>query len=84
VIEMILHLVILSGIIISAGLVFALRDLVSAAIAFATFSFLLAIEFYILQAPDVALAEAAIGAGLSTAALMIAIRGTVRSEGDGI
>jgi len=81
---MILHLIILSGIIISAGLVFAFRDLVSAAIAFAIFSFLLAIEFYILQAPDVALAEAAIGAGLTTAAFIIAIRGTVRREGDGI
>jgi Predicted subunit of the Multisubunit Na+/H+ antiporter len=50
--------------------------------SFAAFSFLLALEFFILQAPDVAIAEAAIGAGLSTAILLIAIKGTKRTEGD--
>jgi uncharacterized MnhB-related membrane protein len=37
-------------------------------------SLLLSIEFYILQAPDVAIAEAAIGAGLSTAIYLFALR----------
>ncbi len=68
--------------IVSAILVFKFKDLISAAVAFGLFSFLLAIEFYLLQAPDVAIAEAAIGAGLTTAAFMIAIRGTTKTEGD--
>ena len=37
-------------------------------------------EFYILQAPDVAIAEAGIGAGLTTAIYIVAIRGTTRWE----
>ncbi|HJK58853.1 MAG TPA: DUF4040 domain-containing protein [Methanocorpusculum sp.] len=49
---------------------------------FAAFSFLLALEVFILQAPDVAIAEAAIGAGISTAILIIAIRGTTREESE--
>ncbi len=81
-IEMILHAFILIGMIVAAILVFFFKDLVSAAVAFGLFSFLLAIEFYLLQAPDVAIAEAAIGAGLTTAAFIIAIRGTARQEGD--
>jgi len=43
-------------------------------------SLLLSLEFYILQAPDVAIAEAAIGAGLTTAIYILAIRGTRRME----
>ena len=35
---------------------------------------LLALEYFMLQAPDVAIAEAAIGAGLSTAIYIIALR----------
>ncbi|MCQ1537722.1 DUF4040 domain-containing protein [Methanocalculus taiwanensis] len=81
-IEIILHALILTGMMIAAILVFNFKDLVSAAVAFGLFSFLLAIEFYLLQAPDVAIAEAAIGAGLTTAAFMIAIRGTTKKEGD--
>jgi len=79
-IELIMHGLVLAGLMISAGIVVYLRDLLSAAIAFAVFSFLLALEFYILQAPDVAIAEAGIGAGLTTAIYIIAIRGTERNE----
>jgi uncharacterized MnhB-related membrane protein len=41
--------------------------------AMAAFSLLLALEFYLLQAPDVAIAEAGIGAGLSTAIALLAL-----------
>jgi energy-converting hydrogenase B subunit D len=57
-----------------------LRDLLAAAIAMAAMSLLLSLEFYLLQAPDVAIAEAGVGACLSTAILIIAIRGTKRME----
>ena len=79
-IELIFHGIILAGLLISAIAVIAFRDLLSAAIAFAAFSLLLALEFYLLQAPDVAIAEAGIGAGLTTAIFIIAIRGTRRHE----
>ncbi|MDR3102098.1 MAG: DUF4040 domain-containing protein [Methanocalculaceae archaeon] len=76
----ILHALILAAMIICAAATFYLKDLIAAAIAFAAFSILLALEFFILQAPDVAIAEAAIGAGIATAILMIAIHGTTREE----
>ncbi len=69
------------GLIISAVVIYMLKDLLSAAIAFGVFSFLLSLEFFLLQAPDVAIAEAGIGAGLTTAIFVIAIRGTT-SPGD--
>ncbi|MDY0145704.1 MAG: DUF4040 domain-containing protein [Kiritimatiellia bacterium] len=77
---LLLQALILIGLIITAGLVIAFKDLLSSAIAFSAFSLLLAIEFYLLQAPDVAIAEAGIGAGLTTAIFIIAIRGTQRFE----
>ncbi|HBA84634.1 MAG TPA: hypothetical protein DCZ95_11115 [Verrucomicrobia bacterium] len=75
-----IHILILLGLIVSAGLAVYFKDLLSAAIALAAFSLLLSIEFYLLQAPDVAIAEAGIGAGLTTAIFIIAIRGTKRFE----
>jgi uncharacterized MnhB-related membrane protein len=56
------------------------RDLISAVIAAALVSLVAAILFYLLQAPDVAMAEAAIGAALTTAIFIIAIRRTKRYE----
>lgn len=75
-----LHILILLGLIGTAVAVFFLRDLLAAAVVLAAFSLLLALEFYWLQAPDVAIAEAGIGAGLTTAIFIIGIRGTGRNE----
>jgi uncharacterized MnhB-related membrane protein len=44
---------------------------------------MMALEFYILQAPDVAIAEAAIGAALSTTIYIIALRACRRSKSEG-
>ena len=57
-----------------------LRDLLSAVIAAALVSLIASILFYLLQAPDVAMAEAAIGAALTAAIFIIAIRRTKRHE----
>ena len=57
-----------------------LKDLIAAAIAVAAMSLLLSLEFFILQAPDVAIAEAGVGACLTTAILIIAIKSTKRME----
>lgn len=57
-----------------------LRDLLASAIALAAMSLLLSLEFYMLQAPDVAIAQAGVGACLSTAIVIITIKGTKRLE----
>jgi uncharacterized MnhB-related membrane protein len=57
-----------------------LRDLLAAAIALAAMSLLLSLEFYLLQAPDVAIAQAGVGACLTTAIVIITIKGTKRME----
>jgi multicomponent Na+:H+ antiporter subunit A len=56
------------------------KDLINAVIAAALVSLIAAILFYLLQAPDVAMAEAAIGAALVTVVFIIAIRRTKRFE----
>ena len=77
---LLLQALILLGLLVTGVLIIAFKDLLAASIAFAAFSLLLSLEFYILQAPDVAIAEAGIGAGLTTAIFIIAIRGTKRHE----
>jgi len=56
------------------------KDLMSAVIASCMVSLIASILFYFLQAPDVAMAEASIGAALVTAVFIIAIRRTKRYE----
>lgn len=76
----ILHVVLPIFLIVAAVLAVILRDLIAAVIALAAMSLLLSLEFYILHAPDVAIAEAGVGACLTTAIFIIAIRGTKRIE----
>ena len=75
-----IHIVIPVLIVVAAVIAVYLKDLVAAAIALAAMSLLLSLEFFILQAPDVAIAEAGVGACLTTAILVIAIRATKRKE----
>jgi energy-converting hydrogenase B subunit D len=56
------------------------QDLLSAVIASCMVSLIAAVLFFLLQAPDVAMAEASIGAALVTAVFVIAIRRTERYE----
>jgi uncharacterized MnhB-related membrane protein len=74
------HIILPIIIIITALVAVLLKDLIAAAIAVAAMSLLLSLEFYILQAPDVAIAEAGVGACLTTAILVLAIRATKRKE----
>jgi len=76
----IVHIIIPILIVIASAFAVVFKDLIAAAIAVAAMSLLLSLEFYILHAPDVAIAEAAIGACLTTAILVIAIRATRREE----
>ena len=56
------------------------KDLMDAVIACALVSLMASIIFYFLHAPDVAMAEAAIGAGLTAAIFIFAINRTERQE----
>ena len=77
-----IHIILPILIIVASIFAVYLKDLLAAAIAIAAMSLLLSLEFYILQAPDVAIAEAGVGACLTTAILVIAIRATKRMEED--
>jgi len=79
-IDMLVQFIVLLGIIVSSALMITLRDLLAAAIASAAMSLLLSLEFYMLHAPDVAIAEAAVGAGVVTAIIVYAIAKTERWE----
>ncbi len=75
-----IHIVVPILVVIASAFAVVFKDLIAAAIAVAAMSLLLSLEFYILQAPDVAIAEAGVGACLTTAILIIAIRATKREE----
>jgi len=50
-----------------------LRDLLGAVIAFSSYSLVMAVIWQRLQAPDLALTEAAVGAGITTVLFVVAI-----------
>lgn len=75
-----LHIIIPLTLIVCAIFVAVSRDLLYAVVALAVLSLLLAFQFYIMKAPDVAIAEAGIGAAVTTAIFIIAIRATKRME----
>ncbi|ASI98531.1 DUF4040 domain-containing protein [Thermococcus celer] len=66
--------------ILSAVLAVEWRDLLAAAVGMAAVSLFASILFFMLQAPDVAMTEAAIGAALSAAVFIFAIKRTQRFE----
>lgn len=55
---------------VTAGLALMVRDLFRAVIMFIVFGLLMSLAWVRLQAPDIALAEAAIGAGLTGVLLL--------------
>ncbi|MFQ6129962.1 MAG: hydrogenase subunit MbhD domain-containing protein [Candidatus Hadarchaeaceae archaeon] len=57
-----------------------LRDLLYSVIVLAGASITLAVIFYMLQAPDIAITQAAVGAGVATVLFVIAISRTRRKE----
>jgi len=59
------------------------KDLLASTISLAAMSLLLSLYFYMLHAPDVAIAEAGVGACITTALLVITIKNTERMEEEG-
>jgi uncharacterized MnhB-related membrane protein len=58
------------------------KDLLNAVIALSAISILSALLFTLLKAPDVAITEAAVGAGVSTIIYVWAIRHTKRKDSE--
>ncbi|MDW7671732.1 MAG: hydrogenase subunit MbhD domain-containing protein [Bacillota bacterium] len=56
------------------------RDLLSAVIIFAAYSLVMAVLWLLLRSPDVAMTEAAIGAGVTTIMFVAVISRTRRME----
>ena len=73
-------LILITAMLISAIVAAEIKDLLSAAIAMGVVSLIVSILFYMLQAPDVAITEASIGAGLSLAIIVFGIKYTERWE----
>ncbi|MCD6523500.1 MAG: DUF4040 domain-containing protein [Thermococcus sp.] len=78
--DMAIQAIILIGVLITAYLTIRFRDLLAAALSSTAMSLLLSLEFYMLHAPDVAIAEAAVGAGIVTALVVYGIAKTERWE----
>jgi len=57
-----------------------LKDLLYSVIVLAGASISLAVIFFMLQAPDIAITQAAVGAGVATVLFVIAISRTRRQE----
>ncbi|MFP4200926.1 MAG: hydrogenase subunit MbhD domain-containing protein [Bacillota bacterium] len=74
------HLALLTFLIVCALAVAYIRDLLSAVIVFAAYSLVMAMIWQQLNAPDIAMAEAAIGAGVTTLLFMVAVSKTRRQE----
>lgn len=70
------HIAILVMVIVAAFLAVSLKNLLPSVIALSISSLLLSLEFLLLHAPDVAMAEAGVGAVLTLALFIFAIRGT--------
>ncbi|MFW5918331.1 MAG: DUF4040 domain-containing protein [Haloferacaceae archaeon] len=69
-------------VVVTALVTALLRDVLAAIIAFAAYSLGMSIIWVLLQAPDVALTEAAVGAGVMTILLLLTIAKTVRAPGE--
>lgn len=76
----ILNIVLIVFLIVCAIAVEKTRDLLGAVIIFSAYSLTMAILWLMLKAPDIALTEAAIGAGVTTILLLVTISRTRRSE----
>ena len=70
----VLNTIIIIGLIISALCVLFLDDVLQSVIAMAAVGTFLALEFLLLKAPDVAIAEAAVGAVLTPIIFIIALK----------
>ncbi len=77
-----IELIILAIVIISAISALTVKDLLSAAILFGAYSFMMCLLWAIMGAVDVAFTEASVGAGISTVLFVAAVFRTSRRTKD--
>ena len=70
----VIHLIVPILIVVASIFAVLLKDLIAATIALAAMSLLLSLEFYILQAPDVAITMAVVGTGATTILYLVVIK----------
>lgn len=75
-----LNTLVIVGILISAFLAVKFENILSSVIALGITGAMVSLEFIMLHAPDVAISEAAVGAVLSTAIFIVAIKKTTKKE----
>lgn len=80
VLTMIFQYLLLIFLVVCALAVARTRDLLGAVIIFASYSLIMAILWQQLEAPDVAVTEAAIGAGVTSLLFIVVISKTRRME----
>ncbi len=76
----ILNSLVVAGAVITAFVAAFSEKILASAISLGVTGAFIALEFILLQAPDVAISEAAVGAVLTTALFIIAIKKTTRKE----
>ncbi len=77
----VLNALVLLGVVISAAYAVFSKKVLSSVIALGVTGAFMALEFILLHAPDVAIAEAAVGAVLATTIFVIAVKKTT-GKGD--
>jgi len=77
---MVLNVILVIFLIIAALAVERTKDLLSAVIIFSVYSLMMSVLWLILKSPDVALTEAAIGAGVTSILFIAIISRTTRYE----
>jgi len=77
---MLLQIFLIILVLVAAVFAISYKDLMNTVIVTGIISLLSSLLFYFLQAPDVALTEAAIGGGLTTFIFVLTIRKTERVE----
>mgnify|MGYP001031012646 CR=1 FL=1 len=77
---LVLNAILVVFLIVCAIAVEHIKDLLGAIIIFASYSLIMAVLWLLLMAPDIALTEAAIGAGATTLLFLAVISRTGRME----
>ncbi|MFD1646804.1 DUF4040 domain-containing protein [Haloarchaeobius litoreus] len=80
--DLVLAGVLVGFLVVVACVVALLRDTLAATVVFAAYSLGMSILWVVLRAPDVALTEAAVGAGVTTSLFLVAIVKTGRPVGE--
>ncbi len=76
----ILNTLIIIGIVVSAALAATLKKTLSAVLALGACGAFVSLEFIMLQAPDVAIAEAAVGVCITTIVFIVTLSKTGRED----